>query len=470
MAYQPPSIGPAGLTIALYPDILGDNLQAVLNIFGQNQYVGPDSALYQLISILSLKQADQNLGLQLVYNQSSPQTAVGAGLDRNVKMNGLARESFSFSTAVLTLTGTPGTPITNGFAQDQNGNLWALPSTVTITGGSINVTAICTTPGNIAAEPGTINIRSTPTSGWAAVTNADAAIAGNPVEADSQLRARQSISVALPSLTPIGATVAAVLATPGVIRVAPGIPTPGGPGSSIENPTGAADSWGNPAHSISIVAQGGTPLAVATAIYLKKTIGCFTNGTTSVVVTDPNTGFQETISYFQPNSVQICVLLSVQPLTGFTSATQAAIQTGIVNYLNSLAIGEEVVWSELFAAALTARTNPDQPTFSIRTLTSGAETAQTTANTTLGLNTIVVASAVDIVIGNTIVDQTNQAVFPSGTTVTNIAGTTITLSNPSSANGTGDTVGFFSMGTSDITLLFHDAAEGLIPNVNVTVL
>jgi hypothetical protein len=42
-----------------------------------------------------------------------------------------------------------------------------------------------------------------------------------------------------------------------------------------------------------------------------------------------------------------------------------------VDYLNSLEIGESVIFSELYGAALTARSNPDQPTFSIKTLYSG---------------------------------------------------------------------------------------------------
>ena len=53
--YVPAFVGPAGLTVSSYPSILADNLQAYLNIYGQNQYVGKDSAIYQLLSILSLK-------------------------------------------------------------------------------------------------------------------------------------------------------------------------------------------------------------------------------------------------------------------------------------------------------------------------------------------------------------------------------------------------------------------------------
>jgi hypothetical protein len=43
----------------------------------------------------------------------------------------------------------------------------------------------------------------------------------------------------------------------------------------------------------------------------------------------------------------------------------------VVAYLNSLEIGESVIFSELYGAALNARPNPDAPTFSIRSVASG---------------------------------------------------------------------------------------------------
>jgi len=378
MAYAAPTVTAAGLVISTYQDILADNIQAYLNIYGQNQYIGKDSAIYQLLSILSLKQSDTNLGLQLAYNQSSPQTAVGAGLDRVVKMNGLARAPFSYSTALLTLTGTSGRVITDGYAQDQTGNLWALPATVTLISGTATVTAICATPGNVAAEPGAINIIATPVSGWSTVTNAVAAVAGLPVEADSQLRSRQSVSVALPSLTPLASTVAAVLDVPNVTRVAPGYPTPSGPGSSIENPTGATDSWGNPAHSVSIAVEGGTDADVAYAIYSKKTIGCASHGTTSVPVTDVNTGYIEVINFYRPTYLPIYVSVAIHGYTTTpTSAVQTAVQTAVTSYLNTLAIGETVAISAINYVAMSVNASLPSPTFGVQTLTMGITTTPT---------------------------------------------------------------------------------------------
>ena len=482
-AYLPPSIGPAGLVVNAYPSILNDNLSGFLNIYGQNQYVGPDAAIYQLLSIISLKQADQNMALQLAYNQASPQTAVGTGLDRSIKMNGLARDPYTYSMATVTVVGTAGTIIPNGFAQDQNGNLWALPSPTTITGGSINVTVTCTTPGNITAEPGTINIISTPQSGWTApsgtVTNAAAAVPGNGVEADSQLRARQSISVALPALTPITATIAAVLATLGVTRVAPGYPTPGGPGTSIENPTGSADSWGNPAHSITMVVEGGVSAAVALSIYLKKTIGCFTNGTTSVTVADPVTGYDNTISFYRPSYVQPYVGVYIHGLTGFTSATITAVQAAIVTYLNSLAIGEGVIYSSVYGAALSVIGNPSQPTFSVKGMTLG--TTATGLFTVVPGSTIGTGYAVNNVLtvaGGTGGTVTVTSVNGSGG-ITGIApqvtteGSGYAVASAVATTGGGGTNAHVNVtavqpvAVVDLTLLFYDAAQGVSANVVV---
>lgn len=388
-AYVAPFIGASGLTIPTYQEILADNIAQFLRIFGANQYVGEDSAIYQLLSILSLKQSDTLEALQYAYNQSSPTTAIGAGLDRIVKMNGIARAAYSYSTAILTVVGTAGTQINNGEAQDSNGNLWLLPETVTIpVGGTIDVTGTCSTPGNITAEAGAISIIATPQAGWTSVTNAAAATPGNAIETDSQLRARQAISVSLPSHTMLDGVIAAIAAVPGVIRY-----------NVVENDTNETDGNGNPPHSITAVAEGGTELDVATAIYNQKGIGCYTNGTTSVEVTDPNSGLITTINFDLPTFVPVYVSLSLQPLTGFTSAMAAAVQTAIVNYLNSLEIGEIVTLSALYAAAMSIVLSLVNPPFSIRALTLGINPAPVgTADIVMAFNQVSEGVAANVLV------------------------------------------------------------------------
>lgn len=362
MAYTPPSIGSAGLTIPTYADILANLLAQFQLIYGQTVYLAADSADYQWISAISLKFADVMQAVQLAYNARSPLTAVGSDLDAIVKLNGLIRKPATFSSAVITVVGTAGAVIPAGVMADVNGYYWDLPSNTTIPGGgSIAVTATCETPGIVTANPGDIAIIKTPTAGWTSGVNASAAIAGQSIESDSQLRARQSISAGLPSITPLAGTIAAIAATTGVTRY-----------NIIENPTGTTDALGTPAHSITAVVEGGTNLAVGTAIYNRRGIGCLTNGTTSVTVTDPVSGTQMSISFIRPTYYAAYVSISVHPLTGYTSATATAIQAAVAAYLNSLQIGQSIVVSELYGAALSVRPNPQLPLFSIRALTVGA--------------------------------------------------------------------------------------------------
>src|SRR5215469_14139251 len=219
MAYVPPSITSSGLNIPTYTDIIGYLVDQTTQIYGTGDYLTPDSADYQALSVFALMMSDAMQALQLVYFNRGPVTAIGAGLDGIVKLNGIARKPATYSQCNVVVTGTSGTVITNGSVRDLNGFVWDLPSTVTIpVAGSITVNTICETIGAINATPNSLTIRNTPTAGWTAVTNPNPAIAGLPVEPDMQLRARQAISVALPSLTRLQGTIAAIAATNGVTR------------------------------------------------------------------------------------------------------------------------------------------------------------------------------------------------------------------------------------------------------------
>jgi uncharacterized phage protein gp47/JayE len=274
--------------------------------------------------------------------------------------------------------------------KDLSGYLWSLPASgVTIgAGGTVIVTATCQTAGNIAADPATLTGIATPLAGWVSVTNSQTASPGLPVETDGKVRARQSISVALPSNTMLAGTIAAIAQTPGVSRY-----------NVIENPTGTVDAFGTPAHSITAIVEGATDAAVAQAIYNNRGIGCATNGTTTVNVTDAFTQQTLPIGFSRPSYTPIFVSLSVHAMTGYTSATTTAIQNAIAAYLNSLQIGEAVVLSELYGAALTVRPNPEQPMFSIRALTLGTSATPTgTSDVTLDFDAVAQGVAANVVI------------------------------------------------------------------------
>lgn len=335
-----PTLTAEGITAPTYAEILDFIQQAYYTIFGPDVYLAPDSQDGQLIGIMAAAIHDANTTAIQVYNAFSPSTAAGTGLSSIVKQNGIARATPTNSTVTLRIVGTSGIQIVNGVAQDGDRIRWNLPGTVDIPlAGFIDVTATAAVAGATQAAIGTITTILTPQLGWQSVTNTDAAIAGAPIESDAALRARQSVSVAQPSQSPLVGVIGAVAAVPGVTRY-----------TGYENPTGSVGSNSIPAHSIAIVAEGGDSTAIAEAIANHKTIGAGMAGTTLVVVQDLF-GVYRTIKFYPVTEVRIVIAITVTPINGYTATIGASIQQALADYLNALAIGEKVRYTRLFQPA-----------------------------------------------------------------------------------------------------------------------
>ncbi|WP_175992603.1 baseplate J/gp47 family protein [Burkholderia vietnamiensis] len=323
-----PTIDANGISAPTYADVFAWFQTQYRAIYGADAYLDPDSKDGQLLGVFAKAINDVNAVCIGVYNSFSPSKGVGAALSSNVKINGIKRESASYSSADLTLVGQAGTTITNGIAKDANQNQWALPATVTIPpAGQVTVTATCTTIGAIAAAVGTITTIGTPTRGWQSVTNASAAAEGAPVETDPALRARQKRSTALPSQTVLDGIIGAVSDLSGVTQCV-----------GYENDKGVPDSNGIPRNSISLVVEGGDVTAIASVIAIKKTPGAGTYGTTTETVLD-NYGRPVPISFFRPTDAPIFVAVTLKSLTGYTDAIGVAAQNAIVDYVNGVEIG-----------------------------------------------------------------------------------------------------------------------------------
>lgn len=322
-------------------------------IYGPDAYLENDSQDGQWIGIIATAIHDGNAMCVSAYQAFSPATAQGEGLSRMVKINGLARHVASHSTVDLLLGGTAGTVITNGVATDDVGQRWMLPPTVTIpVEGQITVTATAAEMGAIAAPAGSIENIGTPTRGWQTVTNILAAVEGDPVESDAALRRRQAASTELPSQTLFEGLVGAVAAVAGVTRY-----------GGVDNDGDAPDENGIPGHSISIVAEGGDAMTIAQTIYAKKGPGTGTYGTTSETVTDLY-GVPHIIRFMRPTSVPVEVEISLTALSGFTSNIGAKIKQAVADYINALAIGDEVYVNRLFVPANLSG-GPESATFDI---------------------------------------------------------------------------------------------------------
>lgn len=368
------TIDETGLHLPDYPTVLEDVKARFRGIYGDDLYLGPDSQDGQLCAVFALALHDAYTLAGSVYNAYSPATAQGTGLSRMVKINGLRRKPSGRSTVDLRLVGQAGTVIRGGMAGDAAGKRWLLPDEVAIPqSGEITVTATAEESGDIRAAAGDIVKILTPARGWQSVGNPAAALPGAAVETDAELRRRQAISTALPSLTVFEGTLGAVASIPGVTR-----------SRGYENDGGVPDADGIPGHSICMVVEGGDTAAIAEAIAAKKGPGAGTYGTTEALVRD-KFGVPNVIKFFRPVETSVYATVTIRPFPGYLSTTGESIRKNVAEHINGLNIGDDVSLSRLYSPANAA----NAASYDIESITLGtSQGAQSAANVAVAFNAV----------------------------------------------------------------------------------
>lgn len=374
MAYFSPFIDETGIHVPTFNDIKSQLVDEIKGIYGNDIYLDPDSADYQLISIFAKKIFDSYSLAVTVYNNRTPITAIGVGLDNCVAYANIKRKQPTNSTAQLTITGSYGTELSGVQAIDQNGYKWNIPDVVIPENGVITIQAVCDTPGNIGALPNTINIIGNPTFGWYSVTNQTAASPGSDIETDAELRGRFSLAIRSPSSTVFESMISSISAINGVTRV-----------KGYENDTGDESTGtvppnlpaGLPAHSVTFVVEGGEDNTVAEEIYFKKTPGCYTNGTTSVNIVSIS-GNIDIIRFYRPTYTAVYTKVTLKKLSTWNDEYTTKIQNAINEYINNLNIADDVYRSMVWSVAVSTLEDISSPAFSVVDIqlgtSSGSET------------------------------------------------------------------------------------------------
>lgn len=354
-------------------------------IFGEDVYLAADSKDGQMLAVFATAIYDMFTLGQSIYNSFSPATAQGAGLSRIVKINGISRRAATYSTVDLLITGLVGTNISNGKAQDEAGQIWNLPPSVLIPeAGEITVTATAEIIGAVRANAETINKIYTPTLGWLSVNNLLDATVGVPVESDGELRIRQAISTANPSLSVANGTQGAIADLENVIRVA-----------YYENDTDEEDANGLPPHSISFIVDGGDAQEIGNTIALRKTPGTETYGTTSVNTYDIY-GVLNVINFYRPTLVNISVEITLTPLAGWDTEFETTIKTQVAALINSLNVGNDVYLSKIYTPANLTGT-PEGETYDITLIRiKKNDGSYGTSNITVAFNELAVCAVEDV--------------------------------------------------------------------------
>jgi uncharacterized phage protein gp47/JayE len=287
----------------------------------------------QIASSESAIISDKNSAIAYIANQVDPQYAEGRFQDAIGRIYFMTRNPASSTVVIATIGGLPGTYIpARVLALDTSQNVYQLLGAVTIgEGGTIPAEFANVATGPIPCVEGTLTQLYQTVPGWDTVTNSAAGILGSNVESPQAFELRRQNSVALNSHGTADAIFANVYAVAGVLDC-----------YVIDNPSGNTVDYGPTnyplaPHSIYVAVVGGSPSAIATAIWLAKDGGCNYNGNTTETVYDtryaaPQPAYAVTFDIPSPAPVYFAVTVTNAAMLPSNYAT--LIQNAIIAQFN----------------------------------------------------------------------------------------------------------------------------------------
>lgn len=280
-----PSFGPFGFTSPEELAILAGVLADMNAAFGGNLNTSVSTPQGQwATSLAAVIGASNDLFVDFT-NQVDPAFASGRMQDAIARIYYLTRRGALPTTVVGRCAGATGVFIPIGaLARATDGTIYATTESGVIgTIGYVDLPFAALTLGPIDLPIGALSTIYRTIPGWDGVNNMLAGETGRDVETREQLEERRALSVASNATGILPAIRGSVLAIPEVVDV-----------YVTENPTGSDVVIGGVtigANSLYVGVFGGSDVDIATAIWLKKPPGCDYTGSTSVVISDTNSGY-----------------------------------------------------------------------------------------------------------------------------------------------------------------------------------
>lgn len=319
--------------------------EAMRAIFGPTLNLDPDTMDGQALGIYAESISNLDQLAEDVYHSFNPQSATGVALSRLVQLNGIRRIEGTYSTVTLRCVGSQGTVIPAGSlvkSTATNATFETTEEAVIPASCEVDVAARSAVKGALLAPADTLTKIDTPIFGWQTATNLLDAAPGRNEETDEQLRLRRRASTSTAGQSIVDAMYGALTNIPEVRQA-----------KVYENDQDAVDANGLPPHSIYCIVEGGADADILDTIWLKKTAGTTTHGTTAGQVTD-SMGNPHTLKFSRPTDVDVWVTVNLHtrpgwPTDGAQRITNALTAWAVANQ----SIGEEVIHSRLFDPANT---------------------------------------------------------------------------------------------------------------------
>ncbi len=314
-------------------DEISGNLKAT---FGASFDTSPSSPDGQLIGIFAEQIWLSEQASQAAYQSSDPDIAIGSQLEYVCDYNGVYRALETPTRASVTFTGTAGSSVPEGMlVATQDGVVFAVDATSPISG---EVSVTCTVPGAIVVNANEITEIKSPVAGITSVTNNASAATGFDRESDAQLRNRRAFSVIGQGTNTLESIYSELLKQ-------------GAEFVSIQNNDTDGTVGGVPPKSFEVIIKGLEDSAIFQSIYDNKPAGILAYGTTAGVVNDSQ-GYPHNISFSRPVDVSIDVTLDFKSISGASNDAKDSMEETISAFISGITIGESVIWSDIFGAAI----------------------------------------------------------------------------------------------------------------------
>ena len=325
-----------------YDEILQDRITQAKELFGEDIDTSERTALGKFIRLAVYDLAKAWESLELCYYARFPNTATGVNLDRLCPFAGISRNPATYAEHEITITGEPAYEVPVGFlVGTRAGVQFYLVNPITLDeNGSGTGFVACVEAGEIGnVTLGSITEIINPDSFVTGIKHANIVHIGEEVESDVDLRQRFAVAIYGTGNSTAESIRGEIMRISGVTDCA-----------LVENFESSADADGRPPHSFEcyVTAPESADAAIAQAIFDKKPLGIKTHGTTTVTVLS-NNGDEVNINFTHTPKLEIHVKVSIKKDDRFPTDGIEQIKSAIIAYINTLGIGESVLYTALVA-------------------------------------------------------------------------------------------------------------------------
>ena len=376
-----------------FNDLVTIQTERAKKLFGDTIDTSESSVMGKFIRLLCYDLDNAYQELEQCYYARFPNTANGQSLDRLVTFAAISRNPATPAYHNITFTGTAETEIPAGFlVSTENNVLFHTLETLKIgTNSTVSGVVEANEPGTIGnVTVGSINTIVNPSANVTSITHTSVDEFGEDIESDTDLRKRFSDTLAGGGSSTYTSLKSELLRVPNVNSVI-----------IIENNT---DSTVNsiPSHSFCcyVDAPESQNQLIGEAIFKKKPIGIACIGDISVQVKD-DAGDLHTVKFNKVAEKNIYCKVTIAKNSDFETTGATDIKAAIVNKINSLTNGEDVIISSLYAPIMNIAGVKDITSLTLSTdgatysASNIAITAAQTAKTTTEKIEVTVSDYVD---------------------------------------------------------------------------